>query len=82
MGLFEERLKLRAHSYHRVPDLQLPLQISAVEMDIILPFDSRPPTQPQNNNGDDLAEYFDRYVRLDFTFMLYEDSKSPRVDYS
>lgn len=36
--------------------------LGPVEMDTILPFDSRPPTQTQNNNSDDSAEYLtDRF---------------------
>lgn len=36
--------------------------LGPVEMDTILPFDSRPPTQTQSNNSDDSAEYLtDRF---------------------
>lgn len=36
--------------------------LGPVEMDTILPFDSRPPTQTQSNNNDDSAEYLtDRF---------------------
>lgn len=38
------------------------INLGPVEMDTILPFDSRPPTQTQSNNSDDSAEYLtDRF---------------------